>query len=153
MPLRGGDSRIKRGTSLVELLIVVSVIAIVSSFVLVSAIGGLRYGKLQGAAYMVASKIAYTQQKAIMADRNCYFRANIGTSEAYVYFDITSMERFELPAGVVFLSSSVNPIYFNYLGTPNMGTTITLGVEGESKRIYVVVAAVTGRVRISDTHP
>ena len=34
-----------------------------------------------------------------------------------------------------------------------MGATITLGIRGENKRIYVVVAAVTGRVRISDVHP
>ena len=114
--LRGGDSRIKRGVGLVELLVVVSVIAVISSYVVVSAIGGLRYSRLQSAAYMVASKIASAQQKAIMANKNCYFRVNVGTSEAYVYFDITNMEKFNLPSNVVFVSANVNPIYFNYLG-------------------------------------
>lgn len=150
MPWRKQDSL---GLTLVEVVFVL----FLSSLLCILAIPTLYHLQekllLLGAAYQVASLIRLARIEAIE-----------GEVQTRVIFDVTgnsvifrgkegSSVRCGMPRGVSLYTTNFPSHELRFLprGTPLCGGTVVLRTK--SKRKYIIVAPVIGRVRLSDTPP
>jgi len=76
---------------------------------------------------------------------------NGDTRTYYVTADRMILRTVSLPTSVSIVNQP-SSIYFSQHGSPNKGQTVAMQSTGGKIR-YVIVAAVSGRVRLSDTPP
>lgn len=155
------------GFTLVELLVVMVLLGIIAAMV-VPMVASSSEGQSLAAARTVATDLQYAQNYAITCRDPVTVAFNPGndsydlrgntsgllehpmTKSVYaVAFDAKSgMDNADLMAAAFGTSQSVR---FDELGSPNEGGFVTIG--GGSQTWYVIVTAVTGAVRVSDTPP
>jgi prepilin-type N-terminal cleavage/methylation domain-containing protein len=101
-----------RGFSLVELLIVVTIIVVAAAVALPNIGGYLRNYKIKGAAQEVAGELQSARSKAIMSNTNAGVSFVVADADSYRFIqeDLTGGEEFgplkDLPLGVRFEVSS-----------------------------------------------
>ena len=148
----------KRGFTLVELMIVIAVIAIISAIAAPNFTTYMAQRRLNGAARMVMSDLMAARQKAVT--QNNQFRV-IFSGNQYTILDdddndgtvdggeTTEVRNVQTDYHDVTISSvSANPIFYPR-GTAS-GCTVTLASSGTGSNKYVKVA-LNGRVIIDDS--
>ena len=147
--------RTHSGFSLLELLIVVALISMICGMSMMRLGGGLAEQELSAAALEMAADLRWMQQVSVNSPVSaggsffCMVFDRSGGSY-YVREGVQIVKRSFLP-GSVSLGNSPPIISFSASGSPASGQTIMLYSRSLGKFRYVIVAAVTGRVRISTT--
>lgn len=149
------------GFTLLEVSLAVLVVGILISVAVPDLRRCLGRYRLQTTADQLAEDIRETSQLALNEESSFYFiRFYPSPSNAYYVKKSANsgplvVKAVSLPSGVVLENTSFtgHELRFSAKGTPTVGGTVTLrdGVSGSFK--YVIVAAVTGRVRVSDQAP
>lgn len=143
------------GVTLIELLAVLAILAILIS-VAWPRFPAASGKNLEGTARTLATHLRYVQQEAIISGKGC-------SIAFYVFHNSYRLqlpegnERVYLPEGISFEGNTSFPgnppsIHFNNLGRPSSGGTVILKCKND-ELIYIIVAPVNGRVRISSTPP
>ncbi len=144
--------------TLIELLCVVSLLALICA-IAAPAFRDLSHRRnLNIAARTMATEMRKVQQRAIMA--GCGQIIEFVSSNRYRVIDGKTEERYNvfLPEGITIRNvnfprfENVHYLRFNYNGSPSSGGTVTFENSG-GDLLYVIVAPVTGRVRISEDPP
>jgi prepilin-type N-terminal cleavage/methylation domain-containing protein len=142
-----------KGYTLIELMVVVSVI----SLLLGLGINGLDYllqwNKLNTAAALISSGLKNTQSRAFY--EGVYYKLQFWPSlDRYrVYKQIELIDDIILKEIDLFNTNFAdNNLYFYPNGVPSMGGTITLKNK-RGKILYVIITPVTARVRVSTNPP
>jgi prepilin-type N-terminal cleavage/methylation domain-containing protein len=146
-----------KGFTLIELVVTLSIIAVLSCIVVPFSFGAVMKNELKTAARMIASDIRYGENKALTEQYSSYKITFVPTSNEYrKYFDkknINNYERVEMPPRIK-MSSAVfgteQKLYFNSKGSVLVGGSVTL-TDGRGNWAFVRVTPVTGRVRIEYT--
>ena len=145
----------RRGTTLLELLVVITILGILTS-IAVPAYRGITRWSNRTAARELTVRIREVRHAAITSGQNC----------TITFYDFSRQYRVDLPGerlwvqlpeGVSFaannfpLTSNRPTLYFRYTGAPNRGGHVVLR-DTSGNFLYVIVTPVTGRVRL-DTKP
>lgn len=149
-----------KGHTLIELLAIIAILVIIAGIVSFNLSGWIGSSDVEIAAKELAGEIRLLQQLAIT--ENCIWEMRFSLDDNY-YFTryqdgavYTTDHAVFLPDMVYWgdLNNAYQPttFHFNYTGVPSSGLTIGLHDERDHVR-YVIVAAVTGRVRISTIAP
>lgn len=149
------------GFTLLEVSLAVLVVGILISVAVPDLRRCLGRYRLQTAADQLAGEIRETSQLALN-EESSFYSIKFYPSPGNAYYVKKSanpgprvVKAVRLPSGVVLENTnfSDHELRFSARGTPTVGGTVTLrdGVSGSFK--YVIVAAVTGRVRVSDQAP
>lgn len=150
--------RRQQGLVLAELLTVLLILAILAA-VAIPAMLSFGQWPLRAASQEMAGRIREARQTAMASGTVCYV----------VFFEESHRYRLELPTGYVWVSLPAGisfggtnfplltktgrpTVSFRFTGAPNRGGHLILRDQG-GKRRYLIVAPVTGRVRISETPP
>ncbi len=144
-----------KGFTILEVIVVLSLLAVLVSVASVT-MAPLKRWHLQAAAHEMAGYLRSARQDAIACGQ---------PSEVvfFIYGDCYSLRLndevrcIELPDGIEFkgtttFSGTPPLVYFNYMGRPSGGGTVTLQSGNDEKR-YVIMTPVTGRVRVSREPP
>jgi len=159
-----GFFRCPRGFTLVELMVVVTLLGIVSAAAVPCFRTVLARYELAAAARQLAGDIRECEQLARGwraeggKEELDHFEVRFNSSADSYSFGLTS-EKFKtvkLPAGVelVYTNFPSNILILNLKGTPKgNGGTVSLRSRVTGDYLYVVVAVLSGRVRVSETEP
>ena len=137
------------GFSLVELIVVMAIVAIVSMIAIPSVRAALETHRLQGSAYMVASKLMEARGNALKRNRDCSLQ--IIAAERRV--QVQTAGPIDV-GGPGFLSTGVNfvappaSIPFDSMGRPTNPPPQILTLQSTSGRQVTVTVTPTGRVRV-----
>ncbi len=155
--MKTGKPFMQRGMTFLEVLVVITLIAILTAIATPQMMSSLDYFKLDATARKLAIDIRLAQSHAIKTNSNTrvYF---------YVLNDIYNIQlsgknnMVILPESIIISSTTfqqennVPRVRFNYLGNPSGGGTVVLRNK-RGDRLYVITTPVTGRVRISKEPP
>lgn len=145
----------RRGTTLLELLVVITILGILTSIV-VPAYRGITAWSKHAAARELVVRIREVRHTAIVSGQNC----------TITFYDFSRQYRVDLPEERIWvqlpegvsivannfpLVSNRPTLYFRYTGAPNRGGHVVLR-DTSGTYMYVIVTPVTGRVRL-DTKP
>lgn len=146
----------RSGFSLLELLVVVALISMICAMSMMRLGNGLAEQELSAAALEMAADLRWMQQVSTNSPVSaggsffCMVFEGAGGGSYYVREGVQIRKRSFLPASVKF--GNAPPILsFSASGSPVSGQTIMLYSRSLGKTLYVIVAAVTGRVRVSAT--
>ncbi|WP_051276588.1 pilus assembly FimT family protein [Desulfovirgula thermocuniculi] len=152
--------RRKNAFTLVELLAVVAISGTLLLVALPAVLGALVNRSLYGAAHQMAADIRTWQQRALASmDENGIYLILFDTSnEVYhLMYNYKVTETRRLPVYLDLEATNFPPsgyeLRFDLKGVPNAGGTVTLRERLTGRRYYVIVAPVTGRVRVSPSPP
>lgn len=142
------------GYTLIELLAVLALLGLVASLS-IPRLTALPHWQLETASRRMAGELRLLRQEAISQGRPCRMEFYVHVNR-YTLNRSGSRDWVDLPQEVIFEGNTTFPglppsVQFNHLGRPGSGGTIILR-SGDYRR-YVIVAPVTGRVRISRTPP
>jgi len=145
----------QRGVTLIELVICIGVVGIIASTTIPKLGQSLAKQELDGASRQLAADIRWLQQVSInLGNGTTSYVMKLNGSEPYGY-DVTNqtqvIKKIIFPASVMLPSSST--IIFGLSGAPLTAQTVMLKSTKLNTRKYVILAPVTGRVRISDFAP
>ncbi|MBO8137646.1 MAG: prepilin-type N-terminal cleavage/methylation domain-containing protein [Desulfotomaculum sp.] len=158
MNIRGLAKFNCRGYTLLELVMVLSILGVFISIALPGYLGYFNRGQLETAAQQLASDIRYIQQRALAEESpTSYGIAFYPAHDKYnVYKSMQILKSVKLPKGLVLQGTTFpeHRMEINQKGIPRSGGG-TVSIYNKYCRVYkyVVVASVTGRVRVSDTKP
>lgn len=142
----------RSGYTLTEVVVVISITAIFFSFTLV--IPGANRQKLNVAASVVAEDIRLVQQLNMNQDAVYTILFDREKDLYYIQKGVRSYKEVQLPHGVdlVFANFENNKLRFDTKGDPNRGGHLSLR-DKNGNFLYVIVASITGRVRIDKIPP
>jgi Tfp pilus assembly protein FimT len=136
------------GVTLIETILIMIIVGILAAFVMPKISFNISTtASVDGAAYMVASDIRYTQEFA-MANQVTKSIVFTSGSTTYIFSPTSTLDPSgRLPEGVTM--NTTQTITFNSLGEPTTGggTSVTVTGGGQTKTISVV--SYTGKVNIS----
>ncbi|MCG0277592.1 MAG: prepilin-type N-terminal cleavage/methylation domain-containing protein [Thermanaeromonas sp.] len=149
------------GFTLIELALVVSIIGIILHISLPFFIKPLGYYRLKTSAGKMAQDLREVQQRALNEESSYY---NIFFALGGSYYEVRKAESVSpkviktvaLPSTVKIAATtfSNNSLSFTAKGTPYpRGGTVTLQDAVSGRLLYVIVASVTGRIRVSSSPP
>lgn len=146
----------QRGVTLIELLICIAILSILAGIAVPRLGQSLEKQELEISARQLAADIRWLQQISINADVNTTAYAMFFyNTTPYGYYVTTNTQRIKniiLPISVS-LPGSHPYISFASSGAPITGSqSISLYSKKLKKWKYVILAPVTGRVRISDVN-
>lgn len=140
------------GFTLVEMVIVISVISIVLAMTYPSLHRSIEKYRFENAAREVVSDIEYTRQKALAESSGDY---KIKFDKSYYQIEVKdginnkAIKRISLPNNVIFHNSYI--MSFGANGNPTRGVTIKVQ-QTELKKAYdIAITPVTGRVELRPT--
>ncbi|KUK11813.1 MAG: Tfp pilus assembly protein FimT [Moorella sp. 60_41] len=150
-----------RGFTLLEVSLVVALVGIVIAMSLPVLSRPLANYRLKTAANQMAQDLREVQQTALNEESDRY---RVFFAAGYDYYEIrrtehpvyTVLKRAYLPPTVKIVSTTFkdNAVTFTARGTPYPhGGTVTLRDTVSGRFLYVIVASVTGRVRVSSSPP
>ena len=149
--------RVRRGGfSLLELLIVTAMIAMICGLGIMQLGETLAGNELSAAALELAADLRWMQQASVNSPASAggpfYLLVfDNGTGSGYqITASTKSVKRSVFPASVR-LANNPAKVSFNPSGSPSNAQSIALQSLSLKKNRYVIIAAVTGRVRISDS--
>lgn len=147
----------QRGLTLIELVICIGIIGIIACMAFPALGQSLAKQELESTSVQLAADIRWLQQLSINAGSGTVsYIMLFKHSEPYGY-DITAntqvIKHFTFPDSVK-LPGFYSPIGFGLSGAPLIGAQ-TISLQSNRLKIwrYVILAPVTGRVRISDAKP
>ncbi|MBP2627106.1 MAG: hypothetical protein H6Q68_1817 [Firmicutes bacterium] len=145
----------QQGVTLLELVICIGVFGIIASTAIPKLGQSLARQELDGASQQLAADIRWLQQVSInLGSGTTSYIMKLNCSEPYGY-DVTNqtqvIKKVTFPSSVMLSSSS--SIIFGLSGAPLIGQTVMLKSIKLNTKKYVILAPVTGRVRISDFAP
>ena len=144
------------GFSLLELLLVVAVLSMICGMGVMRLGESLAEQDLSAAALELAADLRWMQQVSVNSPVGAGgpFYSMVfdhATGDSYrVKAGLQVVKRTTLPASVRFANLPPE-VTFSFTGAPSSGQTMMLGSSRLNKSRYVILAAVTGRVRVSDT--
>lgn len=146
----------QRGVTFIELVICLGILGLLASRALLTIGETLAKQELDSAARQLVAEIRLLQQLSLNAGSGAvqtilHFNANEPCGY-YVTANTEVTKRFTFPTSVR-LPYPYMPIAFGLSGAPSGAQTIGLQSQKLGTWKYVILAPVTGRVRISDVSP
>jgi prepilin-type N-terminal cleavage/methylation domain-containing protein len=146
------------GFTIIEVTIVMLIISIV--FIAALPVTGktASFFNLKHSANQMAADIREVQQRALSESSSGYridFRTDhyvIKKSSHPVAFSITTVH-LQQGIRIEHTNFSEDQIRFSAKGTPRMGGTVTIRDQKTDKFMFVIIASITGRVRVSEEPP
>lgn len=141
------------GFLLLELILVLSFVALLCAFAFPSFTRCQSNLALPGVAQKVASTVRLARIEAIEGSVNTRIIFDVAANRILFRGKDGKTKIYSLPAGVTLYTTNFpsHTLSFYPQGTPSRGGTIALRTSERFR--YVIVAPVTGRVRISDSPP
>ncbi len=148
----------KQGFSLIELIIIILIMGIIMAIAVPSMDNCLANYQLHTECLKLQQYIRSVSQEALVKDCDDYYILLYCDKDKYKIVapsDNGNAMMIQLPDGVdlAFSNFTYNRINFSAKGKPVMGGCIRLESKKTDKMQYVIVAAITGRTRISDKPP
>lgn len=145
----------RSGFSLLELLLVTSMISMICGLGIMRLGNALAGFELSASALELATDLRWMQQisvnSPVSAGGPFYSMVfNQATGSYHVKAGTQICKRAYLPASVRFATLPAS-LYFSENGNPSAAQTIVLQNSKLGKNLYVVIAAVSGRVRVSES--
>jgi|Deesub1362A_J573_1020465.scaffolds.fasta_scaffold00425_15 Tfp pilus assembly protein FimT len=149
-----------RGHTLLEVVIVLLIVSTVLAVAGPELAKPLAAARLEAVARQMAADIRVVQQRALNEESAAYFirfypygaryEVRKAASPTYVVLD-----KVTLPGTVELVGTTFSQdwLAFSAAGTPVQGGTVTLRDQWSGRLRYVIVAPVTGRVRVSESPP
>ncbi|MBP2663160.1 MAG: hypothetical protein H6Q71_1108 [Firmicutes bacterium] len=147
------NNRQKCGFILIELIIVMAIIGLLSAMAIPKMNQTVAENELDGAARLLAADIRGLQQMTINGGNTAYKLRFINDTEPRYNFTAgpQTVRKVYLPNSVKMMGYPVD-IVFRLDGMPFIGgQTIELKSKVTGKSLYIKLAPVTGRVRITDS--
>ena len=145
----------QRGMTLIELLICIAVFGIIASMAVPTLGQSMAKQELEGASLQLAADIRWLQQIGINNGSGIVsYKLLFNTNTPYGYYVTANtqvIKKYTFPVSVK-LSGIPSPIGFSLSGAPSGAQTISLQSIKLKTMKYVILAPVTGRVRISDSN-
>ncbi len=145
----------QRGSTIIELLICIAVLGLIFSMAALTLQQSLAQQEIENTARQLVADIRLLQQFSVNSGVDLVAYVLIfNNAEPYGYYITanTQVIKHVIFPKSVRLSGHSSRIFFNINGTPVMGAqTISLYSTTLKKLKYVILAPVTGRVRISDS--
>lgn len=149
------DYRNCRGYTLIELVVVISLLGLMAGIALPDFKKNAANSNLKTAAFELAENIRLAQQKSIAEGLPYKIVIDLERGDNYQILAGKQGKLVKLPKNVIFSWTSYTnvgkTIIFGPSGAPNQGGTIAL-TNGDNT-IYVIISVATGRVRIDKTPP
>lgn len=145
-----------KGFTFLELALVVLMMGILAIVAIPSFVQGGNFYRLQIAADEVVADIRSIQQRALTEENNTYALQFDPTNEKYDLRSGAKILRLVwLPptTDLEYTNFPGNRLSFSTKGVPSQGGHLRLKDKTSGKCLYVIVAAVTGRVRIDTVVP
>jgi len=146
----------QRGVTLLELMICVGVLSIIASTAIPKLGQSLAKHELESSSLQLAADIRWLQQLSINAGSGTVsYILLFSYSEPYGYYVTANtqvIKSFTFPASVR-LPGVYSHIGFGLSGAPSGAQTISLQSNTLKTWKYIILAPVTGRVRISNSIP
>jgi len=146
----------QRGVTLIELVICIGLISMIASMAVLTLGQSLAKQELDSASRQLVADIRWLQQLSINSGGGTViYRLLFNNSVPYGYYVIANtqvIKKITLPVSIR-LAGNYVPIDFGLSGAPTGAQTISLQSTKLKIWKYVVLAPVTGRVRISDAVP
>jgi prepilin-type N-terminal cleavage/methylation domain-containing protein len=133
-----------RGFSLAEILVAVTIFAILAAIAVPQFIAFQPMSRLNGAARQIYSELMWARSKAV--NENSSYVVTFTSQTMQISGATNKTVNIEADYPGVTLSSSASTITFTSRGTANVGPTITLTNSGGTKTVTV---RITGSVNIS----
>lgn len=148
----------ERAFTLAELLAVVAITGTLLLLVLPAVLGMLSGRSLYTTARQMAADIRTWQQRALAEQPELYtyeVQFNVAGETYLLMRANTVVETRRLPVYLDLEATNFSGqvLRFNARGAPLAGGTVTLREKLTGRRYYVIVAPVTGRVRVSPSPP
>lgn len=150
-----------KGFTLVEMAVVVALVGIVIAMSLPALGQPLANYRLKTAARQIAQDLREVQQMALNEETDGYRVSFSAGGRTYLIQKTAhplprTVKRVELPPTVLIAATTFNnnTVTFTARGTPHpRGGTVTLQDRASGRFLYVIVASITGRVRVSSSPP
>jgi len=146
----------QRGVTLIELVICLAVLGILASTAIPTLGQSLAKQELESSSLQLAADLRWLQQVSVNAGRDTapsILRFNYNEPCGYYVTTNTQViKSYTFPASVR-LPDPYSPIGFGLSGAPSGAQTIMLHSNKLNTNKYVILAPVTGRVRISNALP
>ena len=145
----------RSGSGLLELLVVTSLISMVCGLGMMRLGASLAGYELSAAALELAADLRWMQQVSVNSPVSAggpfyLLIFNNGNGSGYqITASTKNVKRVVFPASVR-LANSPSKLSFAANGSPSAAQTVALSSLSLKKNRYVIIAAVTGRVRVSD---
>jgi prepilin-type N-terminal cleavage/methylation domain-containing protein len=151
-------STIATGFTIIEVTVVLLIISIVFIAALPVTGKAASFFNLRHTANQMAADIREVQQRALSESCPGYwidFRTDHYVIKKSGHSVAIIIDAVCLPQGIRIDNTnfSEGKIRFSAEGTPNMGGTVTIRDQKTNKFMFVIVASITGRVRVSDQPP
>jgi len=158
--MKEGEKTVRNGFSLVELMIVLTIVGILAAIATPSYQTFMAHRRLNGAARQIMSHLMLARQRAVTQNHQCKVFFDAGTHSYTILNDSdndgtadtgerTEVKDIRQNYDDISFSTTADPIFYPQ-GTAASGMTVTITSAGIGYSKYVKVAA-TGRVKIDDT--
>jgi prepilin-type N-terminal cleavage/methylation domain-containing protein len=148
-----------RGFTLLELTLVILILGVFLSLLVPQLKVPYGHYNLESAAYRMAGDIRYFAQQTINAQSDTdTYKVNFDTSNDRYLFqkntDVIKSITLPVSTDLEYVNFNKNTLSFKINGAPSpLGGTVTLRDRCSGDFLYVIVAGITGRVRVDVEKP